>query len=71
MNMNKYLVQKKTLTGLTTWMNDQFKKQTGKPFTTNDVQKYISRGRIPEYLGGNEVESDNSVIGVKLYKVHK
>ena len=72
MKMNskkKFLVEKKTLTSLTYWMNEQYKKQTNKPFTTGDVQKYIGRGAIPEYLGGNTIVADSSISGVKLYNV--
>lgn len=65
----KYLTEKKTLTALTYWMNENYKKQTSKPFTTNDVQKYIIRGAIPEYLGGNAIVADGSISGVKLYNV--
>ena len=69
--MNKeYLVKQKSLTGLTKWMNETFKKHTGKPFNTTDVQNYIRRGNIPEYLGNNEVERD-TFEEAKLYNIVK
>lgn len=68
----EFLTKKRTLTGLVKWMNGQgFKKQNGKEFTVNDVQKYVSRGYIPEYLGKNRIEKDTSSIDSKLYNVLK
>ncbi len=68
----EYLTEKRTLTGLTNWMNETFKeKQTGTPFTFNDVQQYISRGCLPGYLGGNKIVKDETVVDVKLYNVLK
>ena len=71
MSDSKFLIRNKTLTALTYWLNENYEKQTQKPFTTTDVQKYIERGNIPNYLGGNRIVKDSSISGVKLYKVIK
>jgi len=73
--MNKkveYLTEKRSLTGLTEWLNVTFEeKQTGKKFTINDTQQYITRGNLPVYLGGNKIVHDEQVTDVKLYNVIK
>ena len=52
------------------WMNDNFRKQNGKRFTRNDVQAYIMRGHLPEYLGGNEiVVTPKKHCTIKMYNV--
>lgn len=53
--MGKFLIEDVNAKGLFIWMNDNFRKQNGKRFTRNDVQAYIMRGHLPEYLGGNEI----------------
>ena len=51
-------------------MNDNFRKQNGKRFTRNDVQAYIMRGHLPEYLGGNEiVVTPKKHCTIKMYNV--
>ena len=66
----EFLTVKRNLTGITKFMNETFKKQNGNSFTIGDVQKYIERGRIPGYLGGNIIEiCDNE--DVKLYNIVK
>jgi len=67
--MNKFLIEKKSLTGLTAWLNENFEKATKSKFTTNDVQKYIIRGHLPVYLGENKIVRDRSIEDVKLYNV--
>lgn len=67
----KYLVRNENLTGLVKFMNANFNKQTEKPFTSGDVQQYISRGHIPEYLGANRIEREDGYVNVKLYKIVK
>lgn len=71
--MSKEIVlRKKTLTGITKWLNETFKlKKSGKPFLLNDVQNYVKRGQLPTYLGGHEIVADNSIEDVKLYKIIK
>ena len=57
-----------TLTTLTKYLNDNFKKKTGKDFIISDVQGYIRRGRLPKYLGDIRiglVKFD----GAKIYKL--
>ena len=67
----EYLETKLNLTGMVKWMNVNFKKQTGKAFTSGDVQQYIVRGHIPEYLGNNQIELEEGYVNVKLYKIVK
>lgn len=67
----KILVEQQSLTSMTEWMNECFVKQSGKLFTTGDVQSYIKRGHIPEYLGNHKIEREKRFKNVKLYKVIK
>jgi hypothetical protein len=71
--MNKeYLIKRKSLTGLVVWMNESgFKKQSNTPFTVGDIQNYIRRGYIPEYLGKNLIEREANIEDVKLYNIVK
>lgn len=69
--MKELLVKKKSLTGLVHWLNENFVKQTGKKFSVGDVQSYIRRGHLPEYLGNNKIEREKSVADAKLYNVEK
>lgn len=72
MKGREVIVKQKTLTGIKVWMNEEFKeKKSGKPFLLNDVQNYVKRGNLPKYLGNFTVVEDNSVEGVKLYKIVK
>jgi hypothetical protein len=66
----KFVVEKKTLTGIVKWLNETYsKKKTGQPFRINDVQHYIRRGNLPKYMGGNRIIKDNTIEGVGLYKI--
>lgn len=48
-----------SLTTLTAYLNERFQvKKSGEPFTTGDVQQYISRGYIPKYLGNIRIKKD-------------
>jgi hypothetical protein len=70
----EYLYENVNLTGLTRKLNesDDFGKQSGKPFTTNDVNQYIQLGHLPHYMGGNKIdESDIRAKGIKLYNLRK
>ena len=46
----KYLLREVNAQGLLHWMNENFKKDNGKEFNRNDIQAYITRGHLPEYL---------------------
>ena len=45
-----------TLTSLKEWLNEKKTKKTNNKFTVSDVQGYIKRGKLPDYLGGNLIE---------------
>lgn len=64
-----------TLTGIADYLNNiHGKKSTGKKFNPQDVQGYISRGRIPKEYGGYILELDETMLvqsKVKLYKLIK
>lgn len=51
----KYLLREVNAQGLLHWMNENLKKDNGKEFNRNDIQAYITRRHLPEYLGGNEI----------------
>lgn len=67
----EFLTEKQSMKSLVTWMNENYVKQTGKQFTVGDIQFYIKRGYIPEYLGKNTIERDSSIKEAKLYNVIK
>ena len=72
--MVEYLATNLTLTKLTDYLNEseQFKKQSGKQFTTNDTNNYLKMRHLPYYMGGNKIdESDVKVSGIKLYSLRK
>lgn len=50
-----YLLSEVNAQGILIWLNENFRKEDGKGFNRNDVQAYITRGHLPEYLGGNEI----------------
>lgn len=72
--MVEYLATNLTLTKLTDFLNEseEFNKQSGKPFTTNDTNNYLRLTHLPYYMGGNKIdESDVKVSGIKLYSLRK
>jgi len=60
-----------TLTFLVSYLNENYKKKTGKKFTISDVQSYIRRGHLPKYLGGNIIVLNSEIKCVKLYNLKK
>ena len=53
----KVLLDHVTMTGILHWLENEHKvKKSGEPFTLQDVQGYVTRGQIPDYLGGHEIE---------------
>lgn len=67
-NKEKNKVDYFTLTTLTEYLNETFKeKKTGFSFNTTDVEFYIKRGKLPQYLGGDKIEKIELTKGVKLY----
>ena len=61
-----------TLTKLTEYLNIKFgQKKTEKPFNIVDVEGYIKRKKLPNYLGGDIIEKiKNENLG-KLYRLTK
>lgn len=61
-----------TLTKLTEYLNTKFgQKKTEKPFNVIDVEGYIKRKKLPNYLGGDIIEKiKNENLG-KLYRLTK
>lgn len=51
------------------WLNDKFKKKSGKPFTKSDVQQYCRLKHIPFYLGTYNIERVADIEVVRLYNV--
>lgn len=58
-----------TMTTLKEWLNKNYNKKNGKQFTIGDVQGYVRRNRLPNYLGSWQIISKEIVKGVKTYKV--
>lgn len=68
--MERYLVKDVNLTGLTEWLNENFTKLNGKPFTRRDVQSYADRGHLPIYVGGYKIECPpRKHCTIKLYNI--
>lgn len=70
----EYLIENQTLTKMTEFLNksEEFKKQSGKEFSVNDIFTYCRLGHLPYYMGGNKIEeSDVKVSGIKLYNLRK
>ncbi len=62
-------VENLTLTTLTLWLNENKKKKTEIPFSVQDTQLYIKRGKLPKYLGGNKIVRVKKIDSVKLYNI--
>lgn len=60
-----------TLTRLTRFLNKVAIKKTGNEFNTSDVQGYIRRGKLPNYLGGDLITISEEIEGIKLYNISK
>lgn len=67
----KVLKENLTLTEITRFLNESedFKKETNKKFTTDDVYQYIKLGHLPYYMGGNKIEKSDILNNVKLYNI--
>ena len=66
-NLNE--VKLLSLTGITNWLNENFKKQNGEKFKTVDVQSYIRRGYLPKYLGDYSIKREKKIEQAKLYNI--
>lgn len=52
------------------WLNENFKKSSGKNFTAQDAYGYIKRGCVPSHFGLYKLETkENEEIGLKLVVV--
>lgn len=62
--------QDMTLTRLVEWLNENFKKSSGKPFNSQDVHWYVERGNLPLTLGHWKLKKkEYPKIGVKIVTV--
>ena len=66
-----YLKTNMTLTKFAEYLNANMVKKSGKLFTTGDIQGYVNRNKLPEYLGGGEISMSTAIEGVKLYNLKK
>ena len=64
-----YLIKTLTLTTMVEYLNTNMAKKNKTIFTISDVQGYIGRGKLPDYLGGYHIELENKIKGVKLYSI--
>lgn len=70
--MKKFLIENANLTGLTNFLNKNYKKKGGGKFSRRDVLGYIERGNFPSYLGGNVIEKHKTPnCSIQLYNVLK
>jgi hypothetical protein len=69
------MIRRLTLSRLAVYLNNRWGcKSTGKKFTAQDAQGYITRGRIPYEYGGELVILDEGLLestGVKAYRLEK
>jgi hypothetical protein len=63
--------RKFTTSKLVEFLNEAYgEKKTGKPFSSNDIQQYLRRGKLPVYAGGHPIQLvENEDIGTKLIEV--
>jgi len=61
-----------TTSKLVKYLTDKYgSKESGKPFTIQDLQQYMGRLKLPKRYGGQRIESvESEEIGVKLIRVH-
>ena len=64
-----FLKKDLTLTRFRDYLNKNKVKKSGSVFTTGDIQGYITRGKLPKYLGGNIIETNSKIEGIKLYNL--
>jgi hypothetical protein len=68
--MEIIIVKNLTLTTMVDFLNDRFKfKNNGSKFQITDAQQYITRGKLPQYLGNFEVVKNENISSVKLYNI--
>ena len=65
----EYIEENLTLTQLRNFLNRKYKKKSGQLFSIGDVQGYIKRECLPNYLGHYKIEENDKIKGVKLYNV--
>lgn len=66
------LIENANLTGLTKFLNDNFKKKSGEKFSRRDVLGYVERGCLPSYMGGNKITRDHKPnCSIRLYSILK
>jgi len=59
-----------TLQRFVEWLNENFTKESGKRFSSQDVYGYIDRGNLPYHLGMYKVKIiEDAEIGVKVVRV--
>jgi len=70
MQNNVEVKERYNLTGLLLHMNQNYKKAGQKDFTMGDIQGYVRRGWIPNYLGGDLIRCE-LISNVKFYSLYK
>ena len=55
-----------TIKKLVEKLNKSFSKRNGSSFTHTDVRKYVERGHLPVYLGGNRLVTVSDESGVEF-----
>lgn len=54
------------------WLNENFKKESGKEFTAQDAYGYIKRGNLPYHMGVYKItEIEIQEMGFKVIRVEK
>lgn len=63
-------LQRANLTGIAAFLNNNFKKKSGKPFTPRDVLGYVKRRKLPSYIGDGKVTLVTQYnCSIKLYNI--
>lgn len=67
---DSYLLEFANLTGIMTFLNENYIKMSGNPFTLRDVKGYCEQGKLPQYLGGNAIVTvPRKNCTIKLYNI--
>jgi hypothetical protein len=68
----EFLIENANLTGLTKFLNENYKKKSGGKFSRRDVLGYIERGKLPSYMGDNSIIRDYKPnCSIRLYSIVK
>lgn len=73
--VKKYLKRDLTLVRITEYCQNYFgNKLSGKTFTHSDIEGYIRRGKLPDWLGGQKIALNEKFLEeykIKVYDIYE